>query len=164
MSDTAIAIFVSLLMVRFIAMEAIYQRARRTGSGLRFPVGIGLRILLRVGGPIGIYTGYKMLGESATGFDTVVAIAVALLGSSCILVEPGEITTGPEGIKQKKCLGLQTRFVPWERAAARYVSGLREVLVIGRNGTFITHSQYHVGQEQFLHELTRHAVFLQGAQ
>jgi hypothetical protein len=52
--------------------------------------------------------------------------------------------------------------VPWERAAARYTAGLREVLVIGENGTSITHSQCHVGQEQLLLELKPHQVFLQG--
>jgi hypothetical protein len=162
MIETSIEMIASLFMVRFIAMEAVYQRAKRSGSGLRFPVGIGLRILLRVGGPIGMYAGCKMFGESATGFDTIVSVAVALLGSCCILIEPGEIATGPEGIKQKKFLGLQTRLIPWERAAARYVPGLQEVLVIGKNGIAVTHSQYHVGKQQFLLELQRHRVFLQG--
>jgi hypothetical protein len=162
MFETSFEIIASLLMVRFIAMEAIYQRAKRAKSGLRFPVGIGLRIMLRVGGPFLVFVAYKTMEEGVPRVGVIIPIAIALLGAACVLGEPGEIATGPEGIKQKKFLGLQTRLIPWERAAARYVPGLQEVLVIGKNGIAVTHSQYHVGKQQFILELQRHKVFLQG--
>jgi hypothetical protein len=84
------------------------------------------------------------------------------MGFGCILEEPSEIVTCPEGIKQKKYLGLRTKLIPWERAAARYTQGLREVLVVGPNGISITHTQYHVGQQRFIFELQRRKVSLQG--
>jgi hypothetical protein len=52
---------------------------------------------------------------------------------ACILSEPGEIVT--------TALGLRSRSITWEGAAARYVPALREVLVIGQDGTAITHSK-----------------------
>jgi hypothetical protein len=162
MSDTFLEIFLSLLMVRFVAWEAIYQNAKWNKSGLHFPVGIVLRIMLRFGGPFLVFVAYKVLKEGITIFSTIIAIAIALMGLGCILGEPGEIVTCPEGIKQKKYLGLRTKLIPWERAAARYTQGLNEVLVVGRDGASMTHTQYHVGQQRFISELQRHKVFLQG--
>jgi hypothetical protein len=165
MFNTSLEIIASLLMVRFVAMEALYQRAKRTKSGLRFPVGIGIRIMLRVGGPFLFFVAYKILEHGVTKATPFIAILIAVMGLACILGEPGEITTGPEGIKQRKMLGLQRKLVPWERAAGSCVRSeqrIYEILVIGRNGVSIAHSQYHVGQDTFLLELQRHKVFLQG--
>ena len=152
----------ALFLVRFIADEASFQRAKRSGSGFRFPVGIGLRITFRLGGPFLILAGYMMRRQSSTTFSAIVAVASALMGLACLLGEPGEILTSPLGVKQKVYLGLRSRLIPWDQAAARYVPGLREVVVVGRNGISITHSKYHVGQEQFLQELKRYRVFFQG--
>ncbi len=150
-----------LFLVRFIAVEASYQRAKRTHSGFRYPVGVGLRVLFRVGGPLLIFVGYKMSEISVTKFDWVAAVAVALLGLGCIFGEPGEIETSPSGITLKRFIGIERRSIPWEGAAARHVVSLREVLIIGRDGAAITHSQYHVGQEQLVRELERHGVVVQ---
>ena len=151
----------AVFLVRFVAVEASYQRAKRTASGVRYPVGIGLRIGLRAGGPFLIFVAYKTSQEAATVFDWVVVAAVAFLGFAAIFSEPGEIVTKPGGLSQKTWLGLRSRNIPWEGAAARHVPGLRELLIIGNDGTAITHSQYHVGQEQLLTEIERHGVFLQ---
>lgn len=152
-------------MVRFMAMEASYQRAKWTKSGLRFPVGIFLRVMLRVGGPFALFLAYKILEEDITKFGIFAAIAIAFIGIAGTLAEPGEIATGPEGITQKRFWGLQTKLIPWNLAAASCVrgsEGIHEILVVGRNGLSITHSQYHVGQERFLIELQRRKVFIQG--
>lgn len=162
MFETSFEIIASLFMVRFIAMEAIYQRAKRTKSGYRFSVGIGLRIMLRVGGPFTVFLAYKLMEGGVTKARVVMSIVIVLLGIIFLLGEPGEIITGPEGIKLKRYLGLQTKFLPWERAAARYIPGLQEVLVVGKNGISITHTQYHIGKQQFLNELQHHHVALRG--
>jgi hypothetical protein len=165
MSDTSLEIFISLLMVRFVASEAVYRKAKWTKTGLHFPVGIVLRTMFRFGGPFLVFVAYKVMEEDVTRAGKVFPIIIALMGVGCILVEPGEIIACPEGIKYKKYLGLQTKLIPWERAAARCVrssEGIQEILLIGRNGVSFSHSQYHVGQERFLMELQRRNVFIQG--
>jgi len=154
----SLLIAAALFLVRFVAVEASYQRARRTRSGFRYPVGAGLRVTFRVGGPLLIFVGYKMSQTSVTKFDWAAAVAVAVMGLGCILGEPGEIETSPSGITLKRFLGIEVRSIPWEGAAARQVASLREVLLVGRDGAAITHSQYHVGQEQFIRELERHGI------
>ncbi len=66
-----------------------------------------------------------------------------------------------EGLVQKSILGLRRRKIPWEGAVASHARGWTEVLVIGRDGTSITHSEYHVGQAEFLHQLEEHDVYIQ---
>lgn len=161
MLGASLIIGFALFLVRFIALEATFQRAKRTGSQVRFPVGIGLRALFRLGGPFLLFVSYKMAEEASSRFDYVTAVLVAAMGLGCILAEPGEIIATPEGLIQNSFLGLRRRAVRWQGAAASHPRGLREVLVVGGDGTTITHSQYHVGQGEFLHELEQHRVHLQ---
>jgi hypothetical protein len=161
MLGNALIIGFALLLVRFVALEALFQRARRTASSVRFPVGIGLRILFRLGGPFLIVVGYKMLQQAANRFDQVTAILVGAMGVGCLLGEPGEIIVTPGALIQASLLGLKRRTIPWDGAAASHQPGLRQVLVVGNNGTTITHSQHHVGQSEFLYELEQRKVHLQ---
>jgi len=161
MLGNALIIGFALFVVRFVALEAVFQRAKRTASSIRFPVGIGLRILFRLGGPFLILVGYKMMQQAANRFDQVTAVLVAAMGIGCLLGEPGEIIATPAGLIQRSFFGLKKRTIPWGGAAASHPRGLRQVLVVGDDGTTITHSQYHVGQSEFLNELEQHQVLLQ---
>jgi hypothetical protein len=151
----------ALFLVRFIALEAVLQRAKRTAASVRFPVGIGLRIIFRLGGPFLLFVSYKMAQGASTTFDYVTAAMVAAMGVGCLLAEPGEIVATSGGLFQRSFLGLKRRRIQWQGAAASHPRGLREVLVVGSDGTTITHSEYHVGQGEFLHELEEHRVQLQ---
>ena len=157
----ALPLACALFLVRFIAAEGIYQRAVRTRCGLQFPVGIGLRLTLRVGGPFLLFVSYKMTQQVNSTFDWVSAFLVALMGMACIVAEPGQITVSPSGLSQTSMLGLLKRTITWDGASARSPNGLRQVLVIGSDGRTITHSQYHVGQGEFIAQLKRHGVYVQ---
>jgi len=151
----------AVLLVRFIAMEAVFQRARRSGAGLRFPVGFVLRLVCRLGGPCLLFAGYQVALGAVSGFDWLVVALSWVMALGCVFAEPGEIETAPDALIQTSLVGLRKRRIPCEGAAARYVAGLREVLVVGSDGTAITHSQYHVGQSEFLNQLRLHKVFVQ---
>ena len=161
MIGNALVIGFALFLVRFIATESRFQRARRTPTSVRFPVGLGLRLICRLGGPFLILVGYKMLERADNRFDQGSALLVAAIGMGCLVGEPGEIIVSEDELNQRSLLGLKRRTIRWGTAVARHTQALREVLVIGRDGTTITHSQYHVGQSDFLHELKRHQVQVQ---
>lgn len=158
---TIVVLAFALFLVRFVAAEASYQRAQRIGSGYRFPVGVGLRITYRLGGPFLIFVGFKMAQQASGRFDWSTSGLVALLGLGCLLAEPGEIVASSSGVTQKTLLGIRSKHISWEGAAARFVPDLREVLIIGHDGTAITHSQHHVGQSQLVFELEKHGVAVQ---
>jgi hypothetical protein len=157
----ALIVGFSLFLIRFIAFEAVFQHSKRTGSLSYFPVGIGLRVTFRLGGPFLILVAYKMAQQSLSRFDQITAILVAAMGIGCLLGEPGEIVASPAGLIQKSLLGLNKRTIPWSGATASHPRALRQVLVVGGDGTTITHSQYHVGQAEFLRELKEHRIHLQ---
>lgn len=161
MLGNAFIIAFAIFTVRFVALEAAFQQAKHTGSFIRFPVGAGLRILFRLGGPFLILVGYKMSQQASNRFDTIAAVAVAIMGIACLLGEPGEIIATPNGLIQRSVLGMRRRTISWNGSAASYLRGLRQVLVISGDGTTIIHSQYHVGQSEFLHELNQHQVYIQ---
>ena|SRR5438105_13008587 len=101
MLGNALMIGFALFLVRFVALEAVFQRARRRGSSVHFPVGIGLRIICRQGGPFLILVGYKMAQQASSRFDQATAILVPPMGVACLLTEPGEIITTTDGLVQK---------------------------------------------------------------
>ena len=156
----ALIIGLALFLVRFIASEAELQRAKRTGVMVRFPVGMGLRLLLRLGSPLVILAAYKVAADATAAIDFFSAAACAGLGIAGLFGEPGEIIATPQGLIQKSLRGLRKRKIAWEGAAASNPHGAREILVVGDDGTTITHSQYHVGHAELLAELKRHGVFV----
>jgi hypothetical protein len=158
--ETAVTIAVAILLTQFVATEASYQRAKRKGEDVRFPVGIGLRLVLRAGGPFAIYIGYKMLEQASSTFDQALGVVFMLFAPVFIVfVDPGEIRATHKGLLKRRLLGLRNTLIPWDVAYARHTPALNEVLVVSRNGhATITHSQYHVGQEEFLEVLAQHGV------
>jgi hypothetical protein len=159
--ENSFSILVAILLVRFVALEATYQRAIRLGLAWRFPVGMTLRIILGVGLPLCLYVCYETyLLANQTGEWWLLPICLSF-ATLFVFCDPGDIRTSARGIELVRWLGLKRTSIPWEGAAARYTPLLREVLVVGADGATITHSQYHVGQDQFLFELRRHGVYVQ---
>jgi hypothetical protein len=125
---------------------------------MRFPIGIGLRVGLRLGGPFILFLAYKMAEVATNTFDMVAAGLICAMGVASVVGEPGEIQTTPSGLVQRSMLGLVVRKVAWDGAGALAPSGGQEVLVVGRDGKTITHSQHHVGRLEFIIQLERHGV------
>jgi hypothetical protein len=58
--------------------------------------------------------------------------------------------------------GLRTQRVHWSGAGVLYGPGAREVVVSGPDGVSITHTQYHVGREEFISELLKRDIYVPG--
>lgn len=152
---------ITLLLIRAVSAEALYQRAKRIRDGYRCPAGLFLRILFRLGAPGFLWV---LFVEAVPPRDTYewwlqwVGVALAV---TIPFLEPREIRTGPTGVTQRGPLGFGTRRVAWEGAAASYTRELHEVMLVGTNGATITHTRYHVGQDEFIDELRRRRVHIQ---
>jgi hypothetical protein len=159
--ERALPILAAILLVRLVASEAQYQRARRSGNTIRFPAGLGLRVVLGLGSPFMLYVAYRLALDARNTGEWWLPVMAVVFGIATGLCVPAEIIIDEQGISQSLFLGLRKRIVRWDGASARHVPGLREVLVIGSDGTVIKHSQHHVGQAEFLFQLQKHKVFLQ---
>lgn len=159
--EQALPLLAAVLLVRFVALEATYQKARRVGAELRFPAGRILRVLLGVGLPLCFYGAYEatiLARQTGEWWLPVICLAFVALA---IAGDPGEIRVRPDGIISLRVFGLLRKHMGWSGVSARYTPELREVLVIGNDAATITHSRYHVGQSEFLFELKRYGVQLQ---
>ena len=75
---------------------------------------------------------------------------------------PREITVGPQGITQRGRFWFRPRKIAWEGVAVSYIPARNSVMVIGSDGTTVTHCEYHVAQLEFVGALRRHGAFFHG--
>ncbi len=128
---------------------------------MRFPIGVVARTLLGVSLPVFLYLMFETAKDARqSGEWWLPLISLAILAIN-LFADPGEIRVNPKGIILTRFFGLQRKRIEWLGAEARNYPGLREVLVIGSDGTAITHSQYHVGHDQFLVLLKRYGIKVQ---
>ena len=156
--NVSLPILAALLLIRFVNSEAQYQRARRVGSELRFPAGVAMRMILGLGVPLCLYGTYATVliaRQTREWWLPVICLTFALLA---LVGDLGEIRVKQDGVELHRLLGIRQKRIRWEGASASFSHELREVVLVGSDGTCITHSQYHVGQEQFVFELRRHGV------
>lgn len=157
--ERTIALLAAILLLRFATSEAQYQRAKRNGRKLVFPPGVGLRLILGLGGPFVAYVTYRVAVQARETGEWWLPVLTGFIAMGSLLFRPPTIQIDESGISATGLLGRKQ--VVWEGTSASFVPGLREVLVIGRDGTTIKHSGFHVGQEEFLFQLERHNVFIQ---
>lgn len=160
--ERALPIAAALFLVRLLTTEALGRRARFGVHGLRFPLTAGMRLTIRAGCPLMLFASYKILQQAASRQDLILAMIVALLATSGLLFEPGEIATNETDIVQRSLLGLRTRKVPWTGAGVLYGPGARELIISGADGVSITHTQYHAGREDLISELLKHDIYVPG--
>mgnify|MGYP000953991317 CR=1 FL=1 len=157
----ALPIFAIFFAIRYLASEAQYQRAKRKDNVWYFPAGIALRLIHGLGIPLLVYTSYRVYtlpDESGGWFLPVILIFTCAAG---VIGFPSTITIDDNGIHQVRVLGFGRKTIYWKGARVGYSSTGREALVVGSNGTTILHTQYHVGQRQFIALLTHRGVFIQ---
>ena len=75
---------------------------------------------------------------------------------------PREIIVSPEGIIQRGRFWFRPCKIAWEGVAVSHSPARNTVMVIGNDGTTITHCEYHVAQMEFIAELRRHGAFFHG--
>ena len=151
------------MLLRMVVAEGSYRRAKRKKDSILFPPSVPVRFAIRLGMPFLVYAFFRAEGESTTRFDHVVfgaGILAALV--AFLFLEPPEIRIGPTGITQRGLFGFRKRQIGWEGMAVSYVPALQEVTVIGNDGTTITHTEYHIGQEEFVYALRSRKVFFHG--
>lgn len=160
--ESALPTLAAMLMVRLVMHEAQFQRAKKRADELRFPAGAVLRLVLGLGLPMFLYLTYEMvLIAQRTGEWWLPAMS-GLLSLGTVLFLPSEIRIREDGIQESRLLGIYKKLILWEGAAVSYIPELREVLIVSKDGSTITHTQYHVGQDEFVYLLRKRKLFFHG--
>jgi hypothetical protein len=114
-----------------------------------------------LGGPFMLYVAYRLSLDARANGEWWLPILAGILALGTMLFKPSELVVDEHGVNESGFFGLRRKTIHWNGAAASYVPELREVLVIGSDGTAIKHSPYHVGQSEFVFQLQKHKVFVQ---
>lgn len=106
-----------------------------------------------------VYVAYMSYRQSGS---VIVSLITGALGVSMLFVGPREIRLSAEGIVQSGRFWVRPLRIAWKGIAVSYTPAVKKVMVIGSDGTIVTHCAYHVDQFGFLKELRRKGAFFHG--
>lgn len=155
---TWLTIVVSLIAVRWLAVEARAERARRDGETTLYRAPLGVRVLFGVGF-LGMVYG---AGVEALNRDWWVSVLLAILGIFCLSQWPSELGVSKTGIFEHKWFGLRNRAFRWDEIASAMTNSSEDsVWVISDSSATIKHSKYHVDRSGFIAQMKRYCKWIE---
>lgn len=146
-----ISILAAIFLVRWIAFEALAERATRRGDEVLFRPSFGLRLLFGIALPGFIYAaGAVVLSEDSreAWWLSLIFVGFATL---VVLVWPADIGVSTTGIYKRKWLGLYKKTIRWEDVDyATTDPSDNSVRVVAKSGFTIQHTRYHIDRQTFL--------------
>ena len=157
-----LAIVCALLAVRVFALEALAERAKRTGEVTLYRAPVGLRVLLGAA-IVGMVYGAGAVVLSANfrrdWWVSVLLLAFAIFGVS---QWPADLEVSKSGISERKWLGLHSRVFQWQDVASSALATAADsVWVVTKLGATIKHTKYHVDRAGFVAQMKAHCVWLE---
>jgi len=156
-----LSILCALLAIHLFALEALAERAKRTGETTLYRAPLGLRILLGTA-IIGMVYGAGAVALSKE-FRRDWWVSVLLLGLAicCASQWPADLGVSKSGIYEKKWLGLCKKAVLWEDIASSAAALEGSVWVVAKSGTTIKHTKYHVDRAGLIAQMKTYCRWLE---
>jgi hypothetical protein len=151
-----------LLAVRLFALEALAERAKRTGGITLYRAPLGLRILLGTG-IIGMVYGAGAVALSKNlRQDWWVSVLSLSLAIFCASQWPSDLGVSKSEIYEKKWLGLRKKTFPWKDVASSALASDEDsVWVVAKSGATIKHTTYHVDRAGFISQMKTYTRWLE---
>jgi hypothetical protein len=152
----------SLLAIHLFALEALAEKAKRTGKITLYRAPFGLRILF-IAGIVGMVYGAGTVALSKE-FRRDWWVSGLLLGLAifCAYQWPPELGVSKSGIYEQKWLGLRKKAFTWnEVASAAVASDEDSVWVVAKSGKTIKHTKYHVDRAGFIAQMKTYTSWLE---
>ena len=159
---SSLTILCTLLAVHLFALEALAERAKRTGETTLYRAPLGLRILLG-SAIIGMVYGTGAVALSKE-FRRDWWVSVLLLGMAifCASQWPADLGVSKSGIYEKKWLGLRKKTFLWvDTASSAAAPDEDSVWVVAKSGATIKHTKYHVDRAGFIAQIKSHCRWLE---
>jgi hypothetical protein len=157
-----LTILCALLAIHLFALEALSERAKRTGETTLYRAPLGLRILLGSAIIAMVYgTGAVALSKE---FRRDWWVSVLLLGMAifCASQWPADLGVSKSGIYEKKWLGLRKKVFLWvDTASSAAAPDEDSVWVVAKSGAIIKHTKYHVDRAGFVAQIKTHCRWLE---
>ena len=157
-----LTILCALLAIHLFALEALAERAKRTGETTLYRAPLGLRILLGTGIIGTVYGAGAVALSKDLRRDWWVSVLLLGLAMFCASQWPADLGVSKSGIYEKKWLGLRKKAVLWEDIASSAVAPDEDsVWVVAKSGTTIKHTKYHVDRAGFVAQMKTYCKWLE---
>jgi hypothetical protein len=157
-----LTILCALLAVHLFALEAMAERAKRTGGITLYRAPLGFRILLGAA-IIGMVYGAGAVALSED-FKRDWWVSVLLFGLAvfCASQWPADLGISKSEIYEKKWLGLRKKTFLWQDVASSAVAPAENsVWVVAKSGATIKHTTYHVDRAGFISQMKTYSRWLE---
>ena len=157
-----LTILCALLAVHLFALEALAERAKRTGGITLYRAPFGLRILLGAA-IIGMVYGAGTVALSKNPRrDSWVSVLLLGLAIFCASLWPADLGVSKSEIYEKKWLGLRKKTFLWKDVASSAVAPDEDsVWVVAKSGATIKHTTYHVDRAGFISQMKTYGRWLE---
>jgi hypothetical protein len=152
----------ALLAVHLFTLEALAERAKRTGVTTLYRAPLGLRILLGTTIIAMVYGAGAVALSKEPRREWWVSVLLLGLAIFCASQWPADLGVSKTGIYEKKWLGLRKREFLWEHIASSAVAPDEDsVWVVVKSGATIKHTKYHVDRAGFIAQIKTYCRWLE---
>lgn len=152
----------ALLAVHLFALEALAERAKRTGNVTLYRAPIGLRLLLGAAIVAMVYGAGVVALSANPRRDWWVSVLLFALAIFCASQWPADLEVSESGISERKWLGLRMRIFRWQDVASAALAPAEDsVWVVTKLGVTIKHTKYHVDRAGFVAQMKTHCMWLE---
>jgi hypothetical protein len=157
-----VTILCVLLAIHLFALEALAERAKRTGATTLYRAPLGLRIVLGAAIISMVYGAGTVALSKEPGRDWWVCASLLGLAIFCASQWPADLGVSKSGICEKKWLGLHKKVFLWADIASSTVMPDEDsVWVVANSGAIIKHTKYHVDRAGFISQMKTHCRWLE---
>ena len=110
--ESSIEIMAVIFAIRFVGVEAAFERSSRRGDAIVFRPVLGLRLLFGFGIPLLLWAGAGTM-KSGELFDAILGLVAMEFGVAAFLYWPGTILVDPSSVSETRWLGLRRIRFPW---------------------------------------------------
>jgi hypothetical protein len=152
----SIEIAAVIFAIRFIAVEARFERSSRRGDAIIFRPVLGLRILFGFGIPGILYVVASQLAKTDARSDLPYALGLLFFAVFIFVMWPGTILVSETSIRETRWLGLKRTCIPWSEVNFAGGDVENAVTVRSKDDRIIQHTQYHVDRAGFIEALKKY--------
>ena len=157
-----LTILCALLAVHLFALEALAERAKRTGETTLYRPPLGLRILLGAAIIGMVYGAGAVALSKELRRDWWVSVLLLGLAIFCASQWPADLGVSKSEIYEKKWLGLRKKTFLWKEVASSSVAPEEDsVWVVAKSGATIKHTTYHIDRAGFVSQMKTYSRWLE---
>lgn len=142
-------------IIAWISSSARYTGAIRSGEAIVFPLQTSAKLLLWFGGMFCVAFGAYCL---VSGYQVILNVCFLCLGLVTLFIPLRPLAVNPSGVEAPQALWWKKRVFTWREIDRVEVWKAGRMVVLVHGKLSITHSRYHVDQDEFIRLIKAHVA------